>query len=267
MSAKPKKTVARLDLNRLLGLARSAVRSEKQICIRETPAGPALQVAGESVAILGEGIPEHLIVGCDLKNYSGLTELGQFIFGVALEDHLNKALTCAGLEDRIFAANGTGDGVLMVFDQARCKSVILFAMKLWLAGSQGYYDHKGIKRGLRVSVSSGPCLLGQDRAGLIKMQGYGLIEAARILGCDKGTHFLISKKLWNRVFGGQHRAKFSARRWTATIKIDGRLWRGKAKAKDRLPTEFFNFLCLLKGPHTPPRRIGYPSAGELHRPG
>src|SRR5438132_813177 len=124
MSPKSKKTIARLDLTRLLGLARSAVSSQKPICIHQTPLGPAL----------------------------------------------------------------------------------------------------------RVAISSGPCLLGQDRAGSIKMQGYGLIEAARILGCDKGTHFLISKKLWIRAFGGRHKAKFSARGCRANLRIDGRLWRGKAKA-------------------------------------
>ena len=262
-----KETIARLDLNRLLGLARSAARSQKQLCIRPTSAGPALQVGGKSVAILGEKIPEHLIVGCDLKNYSGLSELGQFVFGVALEEHLNKALTFAGLEGCVLAANGTGDGVLIVFDQAKCESVLLFAMKLWLIAANGRYDYKGISRGLRIALSSGPCLLGEDRVGSIKMQGYGLIEVARILGCDKGTHFLISPKLWNRVFPGQRRATFSARGWKTTLKIDGRLWRGKAKAKDRLPTEFFNLSCSLKAPHRPPRRIGYRSDSDLHRPG
>ena len=262
----PMKTPS-LALNRLLDLARSAARSQKKICIHQTSEGPALQIAGEDVAILGEEIPEYLIVGCDLKNYSGLTELGQFIFGVALEEHLNKALTCAHLEDRIFAANGTGDGILIVFNGAKPKSVFLFAMKLWLEGSRGYYDHMGIKRGLRIVVSSGPCLLDLDRTGSIKMQGYGLIEAARILGCDKGTHFLISKKLWKRVFAGEHHPRISVHGWAATLRIDGRLWRGKAKAKDRLATEFFNVLCTLKGPHTPLHRVGCLSDGEIHRPG
>lgn len=261
--------MTRLTLSRVLAHARSAVRSREDVRIREANGDECLVVKGRTIGVMAESIPEYHIVGCDLENYSGLKDLEQFVFGVLLEERLSNALRFAGVEQRILAANGTGDGFLMCFERVTSDLTFLFAMKLWLEGNRGYYDQMGRRRKLRVVLTRGPCLLGKDRTGSIKMQGYGLIETARILGCDKGTHFIVSKKLWHSRFGTKRWGEFHCKGWKCALRIAGRCWKGRAKSKDLHVTEFYNIVGTVHSTRGNPKRVrvGRQSSEGLRRPG
>jgi hypothetical protein len=261
--------MTQLTLTRLLSLARSAVRIGKEVKIVSVDGASSLIAGHISVGTLAADLPSYPVIGCDLLNYSGLTDIEQFVFGVVLEERLSEALRFARMQKRILAANGTGDGVLMALDCRSDELALLFALRLWWEGRRCILGHDGRWRGLRVVFSRGPCLLGKDFSGSVQMQGYGLIENARILHYDKGTHFLISKQFWTSQFGKERHAEFKCEGWNCKLRIVGRVRQGKAKAGDRNVTAFYNLVGTVQrvgGHHKHRWRVGCSSPKGLSTP-
>src|ERR1041385_1447792 len=112
---KVKETVA-ISLNSALQKIRNAAIRGLQVTVETASAGVALRIDGEDVFYsVNELPPSFPIVGCDLLNYSGLSDLQQYFVGVLLPIEIWRARVYAklGEERDIIGTSGTGDGALI----------------------------------------------------------------------------------------------------------------------------------------------------------
>jgi hypothetical protein len=198
-----------------------------------------LQIDGEKF-LVKEPPPVFPIVGCDLLNYSGLTDLEQYFVGVLLPFEILQAQKYAKLEGKqpFVGTSGTGDGALIALkcDADALWQPVLFAARLWYEGRGSAYG-----RGLRVALTLGSCIKGREFIGVPQLQGYGLVEAARILGCDKGTHVMLSRAYWEKLAElNATEAEGSYAGNNVRLQRTSTIFSGKSKADDRLETSYVN---------------------------
>jgi hypothetical protein len=211
-------------------------------------------------------VPDSLVIGLDLRNYSGLSDLGQFTLGVKFPFLVEKAFKSSRLYKRHrVGESGTGDGAIIALDtiETRLWQAVLFGALLWIEGRDIMKD-----RGLRVALTSGPCVVGREFAGSMQMQGYGLVEASRILGCDKRTHLLISYPLW-KALGPEKDVRATEGSYGGYRLVLNRtrtIFHYKIKPGDRHELCFVNCHGHLRLTHGSMQRFGMISERGLKRP-
>lgn len=226
-----------LTLNETQRAIRDAAVQRKSISVRKTSQGLLLSVEGNAKGLVPETPTPLIVVGCDVENYSGLLDWEQYYVGTLLPLHIRDALASAGINaTTILGISGTGDGALVALKTVDSCQPILFVVNLWKNGV-----HCGFGRGLRVALGSGTCLEGQKFAGSPQMQGYGLVETARILSCDKLTHIMFSLSLWTSICGSNDLSTaIECGNATIFLQRSQKIFRGKFKPKDRRETAFVN---------------------------
>jgi hypothetical protein len=232
--------IIELSLNDALQWIRNAAFDGKPVTVE--PDGKRVILRIEDNKFLVEDLPPHFpIVGCDLLNYSGLADLQQYFVGVLLPFEIWRARKYAKLEDEksVVGTSGTGDGALIALkNDAESKwQPVLFAARLWYEGRDTAYG-----RGLRVALGLGSCIRGQEFGGVVQLQGYGLVETARILGCDKGTHVMLSLSYWEmlaeKVDAIEARGSYLGK--NILLQRAKTIFSGKSKPDDRLETSYVN---------------------------
>lgn len=257
----------RLTYAQLQELVRRRVLLGKNPSVAENGSFRQLHDEGGELGAFNEKLPQRPIVGCDLKNYSGMLDVEQFIFGQLLDRYVVSALQFSETPFSGVELSGTGDGVLIGFkEENNLGAALLCALRLWAETQECVRGSDGKTRGLRVAVGYGPCLFGSAFDGQIKMQGFGLIDVSRILNCDKEQHLLVSSRFLQKLEDAFPGGVVLKSGLTVRLQL-GPQRSGKCKPADAEATQFFNIVAEVQPSSGAGFRAGDASEAGLHTPG
>lgn len=246
---------------------RVAASTGRQVVI-ENQEGKLLLGGVEGAPVpLPESVNSFPVVGCDLVNYSGLTDVEQLVVGQCLEARFEQAFRDSGLKISDAGISGTGDGVLLGLRKSEdILAGFQLAVNLWIRGNGCFVGSDSKTRGLRVVLTHGPWCGANGWDAKERMYGYGLIDAARIMACDKGQHFLISDSALRQLRGTNSApliVPFADGH--AELRL-GRHFVGKGKAADLRMLSFYNSIVILRKAGSEDIVVGEEDISKLHEP-
>lgn len=252
-----------LSLDEARRLLRNAAVKGSEVSLHARGTAVSMSIDGTVKGSISEMPQPMLVVGCDLERYSGLSDLQQYLIGGLLPIRVRRVELYFGEDATVFAMSGTGDGALLALNTRDPWIGLLFSARLWYEGTGFPFG-----RNLRVTLARGTCLDGAEFGGATQLQGYGLIETARVMGFDKGRHLLVSIDVWKLLASRDDlsgEAESLGRR--IALRRSKTIFQGKAKPGDLHLTGFVNCFGGVYETGRKAWNFGNPREDGLEHPG